>query len=58
MSRGWNVGRLTVVALLAWGAYWAFGFGIPAFPAPPGGHVLVGAAYLVGALWVVARRPL
>jgi hypothetical protein len=23
MSRGWNVARLTVVALLAWAAYWA-----------------------------------
>ena len=23
MVRGWNVARLTVAALLAWGAYWA-----------------------------------
>ena len=32
-----------------------FGVGIPGFPSPMGWNVLAGAAYLVAALWVVAR---
>ena len=33
-----------------------FGVGIPGFPPPLGWNVMVGAVYVVAALWVVAGR--
>jgi len=51
MARGWNVARLTVAALLVWGAYWA---ALPWIDGM-GWNVVIGADDLAAALWVVAR---